>query len=38
MEYEYYGTGYYEYYGKGDTDTSTPLMEDVTNGVHTTKP
>jgi capsular exopolysaccharide synthesis family protein len=37
MEYEYYGTGYYEYYAKSDADTSTPLMEEVTNGVHTTK-
>lgn len=38
MEYDYYGTGYYEYYAKSDADTSTPLMEDVTTGVHSTKP
>lgn len=37
MEYEYYGTGYYEYYAKSDADTSTPLMEEVANNVHTTK-
>ena len=29
MEYDYYGTGYYEYYAKSDEDTSTPVMEDV---------
>ncbi len=29
VEYEYYGAGYYDYYRKGDEDTSTPLMEDV---------
>jgi succinoglycan biosynthesis transport protein ExoP len=29
VEYEYYGSGYYDYYRKGDEDTSTPLMEDV---------
>lgn len=29
MEYDYYGTGYYEYYAKSDADTSTPMMEDV---------
>ena len=38
MEYEYYGTGYYEYYAKSDADTSTPMMEEVGTGVHTTKP
>jgi capsular exopolysaccharide synthesis family protein len=38
MEYDYYGTGYYEYYAKSDADTSTPMMEDVGSGVHTTKP
>jgi len=27
MEYEYYGTGYYDYYRKGAEDTSTPMME-----------
>lgn len=31
MEYEYYGTGYYDYYKTADDDTSTPVME--TNGV-----
>ena len=29
MEYDYYGSGYYEYYAKSDEDTSTPMMEDV---------
>jgi len=29
MEYDYYGTGYYEYYGKSEADLSTPVMEDV---------
>ncbi len=29
MEYEYYGSGYYDYYKKGDADTSTPRMEDM---------
>lgn len=38
VEYEYYGTGYYEYYGKAETDTSTPMMEDVAPAVHRTKP
>ncbi len=37
MEYDYYGSGYYEYYEKGDADTSTPMMEDVPS-VHRTKP
>ncbi len=37
MEYDYYGTGYYEYYAKSDADTSTPVMEDV-GSIHTTKP
>jgi succinoglycan biosynthesis transport protein ExoP len=31
MEYDYYGTGYYDYYRAADDDTSTPIME--TNGV-----
>ena len=35
MEYDYYGTGYYEYYAKSDADTSTPVMEDI--GIHGTK-
>ena len=29
MEYDYYGTGYYEYYGKSEADLSTPVMEEV---------
>ena len=29
MEYDYYGSGYYEYYAKSEADTSTPVMEDV---------
>ncbi len=29
IEYEYYGSGYYEYYGKSDADTETPYFEDV---------
>ncbi|HKP70982.1 MAG TPA: polysaccharide biosynthesis tyrosine autokinase [Pyrinomonadaceae bacterium] len=29
MEYDYYGSGYYEYYAKSEEDTSTPMMEDV---------
>ncbi len=37
MEYDYYGTGYYEYYAKSDADTSTPVMEEVVS-VHQTKP
>jgi non-specific protein-tyrosine kinase len=28
MEYEYYGTGYYNYYNRSDGD-ETPLMEEV---------
>ena len=35
MEYDYYGSGYYEYYAKSDADTSTPMMEDVS--VHRTE-
>ncbi len=30
MEYEYYGSGYYDYYRKAAQDTSTPMMK--TNG------
>ena len=37
MEYDYYGTGYYEYYAKSDADDSTPLMEEV-GSIHKTKP
>jgi capsular exopolysaccharide synthesis family protein len=29
MEYEYYGTGYYNYYSRSEEDLSTPLMEEV---------
>jgi succinoglycan biosynthesis transport protein ExoP len=29
IEYEYYGTGYYNYYNRADDDLSTPLMADV---------
>lgn len=36
MEYDYYGSGYYEYYGKSETDTSTPIMEEV-GTIHNTK-
>ncbi|PYS86315.1 MAG: hypothetical protein DMF62_16290 [Acidobacteria bacterium] len=32
IEYEYYGTGYYDYYGKAKDDTSTPIMETNGNG------
>ncbi len=37
MEYDYYGSGYYEYYAKSDADTSTPVMEEVAS-IHSTKP
>jgi capsular exopolysaccharide synthesis family protein len=37
MEYDYYGTGYYEYYAKSDADESTPVMEDI-GAIHRTKP
>ncbi len=29
IEYEYYGSGYYDYYGKSDADTSTPYFEET---------
>lgn len=29
MEYEYYGSGYYNYYKHSETDLSTPVMEEV---------
>jgi len=29
MEYEYYGSGYYNYYNRSDTDLATPIMEEV---------
>ncbi len=35
MDYDYYGSGYYDYYHRGDDD-STPLMEDVAM-IHDTK-
>jgi succinoglycan biosynthesis transport protein ExoP len=37
VEYDYYGTGYYEYYAKGEEDTSTPVMEEM-GTIHRTKP
>ncbi len=36
MEYEYYGSGYYNYYKAAESDTSTPHMEEV-ESVHNTK-
>ena len=30
MDYDYYGSGYYDYYHKASSDDSTPMMEDVT--------
>ncbi len=35
VEYGYYGTGYYDYYGKSDADTSTPYIEEV-GSIHKT--
>jgi capsular exopolysaccharide synthesis family protein len=35
-EYEYYGSGYYNYYKASDLDDSTPMMEDI-NPLHRTK-
>jgi Mrp family chromosome partitioning ATPase len=35
VEYEYYGSGYYNYYKRGEADLSTPLMEDV-ESIHVT--
>ena len=32
MEYDYYGSGYYKYYSKGDDDESTPYLEEQKNG------
>jgi capsular exopolysaccharide synthesis family protein len=37
IEYDYYGSGYYEYYAKGDADPSTPVMEEV-GSIHRTQP
>lgn len=37
IEYDYYGSGYYEYYAKSDADTSTPVMEEV-GSIHNTNP
>lgn len=35
MEYDYYGTGYYDYYKSADDDSTTPVMETgATNGKH----
>ena len=36
IEYEYYGTGYYNYYKHSEADTSTPLM-DETESIHITR-
>jgi succinoglycan biosynthesis transport protein ExoP len=36
VEYDYYGSGYYEYYGKSEADASTPVMEEV-GAIHDTK-
>jgi Mrp family chromosome partitioning ATPase len=36
IEYEYYGTGYYNYYKHSEADTSTPLMEE-TESIHITR-
>ena len=35
VEYGYYGTGYYDYYGKSEADTSTPYIEEV-GSIHKT--
>jgi len=35
-EYEYYGSGYYNYYKASDLDDSTPMMEDI-SPLHRTK-
>lgn len=29
MEYDYYGSGYYDYYRKSDVDAATPFMDDA---------
>jgi len=36
MEYDYYNSGYYNYYNPSESDDSTPIMEEITS-VHTTK-
>lgn len=36
MEYDYYNSGYYNYYNPSESDDSTPIMEEVAS-VHTTK-
>jgi capsular exopolysaccharide synthesis family protein len=36
MEYDYYNSGYYNYYNPSETDDSTPFMDDSVS-VHTTK-
>ena len=33
IDYDYYNSGYYDYYGKSSTDTSTPYIEEV-NSIH----
>ncbi len=35
VEYGYYGTGYYDYYGKSEADPSTPYIEEV-GAIHKT--
>ena len=35
MEYDYYGTGYYDYYRSADDDVTTPVMETESVGVST---
>lgn len=36
LEYDYYGTGYYDYYQRSEADESTPIMEKA-KAVHDTK-
>ena len=36
MEYDYYNSGYYNYYNPSESDDSTPIMEEIAS-VHTTK-
>lgn len=31
VEYDYYGNGYYDYYGKSEADTATPYFEEVSS-------
>lgn len=37
MDYDYYGTGYYDYYQRSSSDESTPLMEEA-QAIHDTRP